>query len=478
MGQVDPLKQQARLDKFVEDFDRATPAVRVVPPPEDEAPLAEAAGLSDDCLALSFAGTRPEYRRVAAWGKWMKFDGGRWAEDATLSIFTDVREFLRWRAKRESVDETVCALRSKQRVAAVESLARSDRRYVATASQWDADPWLLNTPAGALDLKTGTLLGHTPEQYLTKQATVSPLPGCPQWLKFIDEITGGNEELAAYLQRLAGYCMTGITTEHALVFCYGTGGNGKSVFLNTISRVLGDYAAVAPMTTFTETKNEQHPTDLAGLRGARLVIATETEAGKGWNEARIKQLSGGDPISARLLRGDFFTFIPTFKLVIAGNHRPRVQNADEAMRRRLHIVPFTVTIPPERRDPKLAEKLEAEGPGILAWMVAGCLEWREGGLNPPPQVRAATTDYFDRQDVFAAWLEEHCEIGSDKWALPKELYASWKQYAEERRERVGRQSDFCNRMDAAGFSQPRDNRRGRYWLGISVKSGTEEELPF
>ena len=179
-----------------------------------------------------------------------------------------------------------------------------------TVDVWDKDPWLLNTPGGIVDLQTGKMLPHDPEQYITKITAVAPEGDCPRWLRFLDEITGGNVELQQFLQRVAGYSLTGSTKEHALFFAYGTGGNGKGVFLNTLSAILADYAAVAPMESFIASNAERHPTDLAGLRGARLVTSQETEEGRRWAESKIKALTGGDPISARFMRQDFFTYHP------------------------------------------------------------------------------------------------------------------------------------------------------------------------
>ena len=204
----------------------------------------------------------------------------------------------------------------------------------------------------------------------------------------------GNTELQGFLQRYIGYCCTGFTTEHVFVFAYGTGANGKSTFINTIARIFGDYATVADMSTFIASNTEHHPTDLAKLRGARLVVAQETQRGRRWDETKIKALTGGDKITARFMRQDFFDFTPTFKLFICGNHKPRLANVDEAMRRRLLLVPFTVQIPPAERDPQLAEKLEAEWPAILRWCIDGCLEWQRIGLAPPAIVRDATDEYF------------------------------------------------------------------------------------
>ena len=175
---------------------------------------------------------------------------------------------------------------------------------------------------------------------------------------------------------MCGYALTGITREHALFFLYGTGANGKSVFLNTVSGIMADYATTAPIETFIASRDERHPTDIAGLQGARLVTAFETEDGRRWAESKLKALTGGDRVAARFMRQDFFEFVPQFKLLIAGNHKPRLRAVDEAMRRRFNLVPFTVTIPEPERDKDLAEKLRDEWPGILRWMVERCLAWQ------------------------------------------------------------------------------------------------------
>ena len=197
---------------------------------------------------------------------------------------------------------------------------------------------------------------------ITKLTAVAPAPtaDCPRWLAFLDETTGGDADLIRFLQQWCGYCLTGETREHALVFVHGGGGNGKSVFLNTITRIMHDYATTAAMDTFTASKFDKHPTDLAMLRGARLVTASETEEGRAWAEARVKQMTGGDPITARFMRQDFFTFFPNFKLFIIGNHKPVLQNVDDAAKRRFNIVPFTRK--PEKPDRELETKLAGEWP--------------------------------------------------------------------------------------------------------------------
>jgi len=251
---------------------------------------------------------------------------------------------------------------------------------------------------------------------MTKITAVAPEGDCPLWRKFLAEITGNDDELQGFLQRFAGYSLTGSILEHALFFFYGTGTNGKGVFLNTLTAVLADYAAVAPMEAFVVTQGERHPTDLAGLRGAGLVTAQETERGRRWAESKVKALTGGDPITARLMRQDFFTYMPTFKLAIAGNHKPSLSGVNAAIRRRLHLIPFTVTI--AKPDKKLPEKLRPEWPGILQWVIDGCLQWQREGLNPPNAVREATDAYLAQEDSFRQWVEDCCVVGRNRWTTP------------------------------------------------------------
>ena len=222
------------------------------------------------------------------------------------------------------------------------------------------------------------------------------------------------------------------------MFGEGTGGNGKGVLVNTVAGVLGDYATTASMDVFTASDWDRHPTELARLRGARLVTASETEEGRQWAEARIKALTGGDVIAARFMRRDFFEFRPAFKLFIIGNHRPSLRNVDEAMRRRLNIVAFNNK--PAVPDRALEEKLQAEWPGILRWMIDGCLAWQAEGLRPPESVKDTTQDYFDAQDSFGAWLDAACivEPGNDfRKATTRELFESWSAYARAANEQSG-----------------------------------------
>ena len=279
-------------------------------------------------------------------------------------------------------------------------------------------------------MRTGTLRPSSSADYITTITAVSPGGDCPIWKRFLDRVTGGDGALQDYLQSVCGYALTGDTGEDALFFLYGTGANGKSVFIKTVAGILGDYHTSAPMEMFCVSNNDRHPTDLAMLRSARLVTSVETEEGKRWDEAKIKNLTGGDRIQARFMRQDFFEYVPQFKLLIAGNHRPTIRTVDEAIRRRMNLIPFTVTIPKDERDPELADKLKAEWPGILAWMIEGCSMWQRDRLRPPPAVAAATKDYLLGQDVLQAFLNECCAVGPKYDDTIDHIWRGWKVFQQ------------------------------------------------
>jgi putative DNA primase/helicase len=285
----------------------------------------------------------------------------------------------------------------------------------------------------------------------------------------LSEFTGGDSRLQSFLQRMIGYALTGSTREHALFFLYGTGANGKTVFLSTVSGLLSDYAKTAPASSFTASTSEQHPTDLAGLRGARLVTAIETEDGARWPEAKIKSLTGGDKIAAKFMRCDFFEFVPEFKLVIAGNHKPGLRSVDEAIRGRLHLIPFTVTIPRDERNPRLVEKLRAEFAGILSWAIGGCLAWQREGLNPPEVVREATANYLADEDAFGCWLEDRCNIGAEYWTPGSVLFSDHKEWLERNGERAPSQKRFTQSVESRGFVQERTSA-ARGFRGIRLRA--------
>lgn len=377
-------------------------------------------------------------------GRWYQWTGTFWRPDDLDVAF----EFVRVLAREMTENRETKDLKEVRKVSfanGVERFTRSDPVFAVTATSWDRDPFLAGTPGGTIDLRNGILRPSDPAEGITKITSVTPASSacCPIWKRFLAEACAGDDELVRFLKQWSGYSLTGDVREHALVFGYGPGGNGKSVFLNTVAGIMADYAVTAPADTFTASLNDRHPTDLAMLRGARLVAASETEHGRTWAESRIKQLTGGDPVTARFMRRDFFTFQPEFKLFVVGNHQPSLVNVDDAARRRINIVPF-LTKPP-RPDLELEQKLRPEWPAILRWMIDGCLDWQAHGLIRPRCVIEATADYFEEQDTFDQWLTENCEIrpGSD---LVREtsaaLFKSWTRYAVAAGEKAGSKKAF------------------------------------
>ena len=424
---------------------------------------------SDEALALRFADEHAhDARYVALWGQWMHYDGRQWKPDVSLIAVRNARDVCRTASAETGNLPIASRLASAGTIYAVEKLARADKRLAANVDMWDADPWQLNTPDHVVDLRTGKKRPHDPFDYHTRMTAVSPHNGCPLWMSFLDRIFAANNDMIGYLQRLAGYALTGRTAEHVMGFCHGSGANGKSTLLNTLSGILGNYSAVAPMDALTASAIDRHPTEIAMLRGARLVTANETEEGRRWAEARIKALTGGDPITARQLYCDTFTFIPQFKLVVAGNHKPGLTGVDEAIRRRIHLVPFTVTIPTEERDPALCEKLKAEWPGILAWAIEGCLNWQTVGLKPPPAVVEATERYLESEDAISLWIEERCEKSKTEWESSSALYASWKHWAECAGEYASSQKRFIQVLESKGLMSVR-KAKGRGILGLRLR---------
>jgi putative DNA primase/helicase len=428
------------------------------------APVPAAPSFSEEAMALEFAERHSAFLRyVPPWGQWMQWTGTHWRKDDMLLAYDLARPIVRDYAMR--VSRGGDKLASAKTVAAVSRLAQSDRKIVAAMDQWDADPWLLNTPDGIIDLRTGAMRPACPEEYVTKITAVSPGGNYPTWRAHLKKVTGGDRELESFLKRIFGYALTGSTQEHALFFFYGGGGNGKGVTLETVASILSGYQRTAPVETFTETRGERHPTELAMLMGARLVTAQETEEGRRWAESRLKSLTGGDKISARFMQKDFFEFTPQFKLFIAGNHKPGLRNVDEAIRRRLHLVPFTVTIPREERDPRLKDKLKDEWSGILAWMIEGCLEWKRDGLKPPAVVTQATDEYLADEDVSSNWMEECCEKSCDGWEAVADLYASFDSWAKASNEFVMTKRRFSQKLSDLGFVPIREGKDRTHGFG-------------
>ncbi len=467
---IEPIPQDRMTFDEMEDIVREAASIATgetlqpVPTPPECSP----AEYADDALALKFTELHgDDLRFTAAWGRWNVWTGSVWRQDETLRVFDLVRKICRAESSACKTGRVSERIASAKTVYAVERLARADRCHAATVDQWDADPWLLNTTGGVVDLRTGKLRPAMRDDYLTKITTVAPGGDCLLWQSFLSRITDGNEELQRFLQRMCGYALTGVTSEHALFFLYGTGGNGKSTFLDTISGLMGDYAKPAPIETFIDSKNERHPTDLAGLQGARLVTAFETEEGRRWAESKLKQLTGGDPIAARFMRQDFFKFVPQFKLAIAGNHKPGLRTVDEAIRRRFNLLPFTVTVPASERDLEFKDKLRKEWGGILQWMIEGCLAWQAKGLHRPTVVSEATESYLSAEDALARWIEDRCELQAAHWTPGAALFDDWCQWAVANGEFVGSQKRFSQNLESRGFTS-KPTRTARGFLGIGL----------
>ena len=437
-------------------------------------PDAEPCAANEDAIASRFAEKYKDTLRYChSWATWLRWDEICWVHDDRKLAFHFARE-----AAREANVAGKATPAKASTAAGVERFAQADPGLSTVGDDWDRDPFKLATPKGTVNLRTGETGPANPADHITKRTGVGPaLPGTatPLWSKFLHDATKGDAGLTAYLQRLLGYCLTGDTTEQMLGFFHGGGGNGKGVLVNTFTAILGDYATVAPMEAFTASKSDRHPTELAMLQGARFVTAQETEEGRGWNEPRIKQLTGGDPITARFMKMDFFTYVPMFKLILVGNNKPNLKSVDDAIRRRFQMVPFIHK--PAAPDPKLTEKLRDEWPGILRWAIDGCLEWQRQGLNPPKVVLDATKAYFEDQDLFRVWLDEHCEEGPRKEDTTAALYGSWSSWAVRNGDDPGSGKAFSARMIKAGFESAKHitgqhGKRG--FKGVTVKSYPRE----
>lgn len=413
---------------------------------------------TDDWLAERLVGElSQELRYDYPNDRWHVWDGARWAHasmgEQERAVMIGLRRLAaKLRAKAQALPDgkdkdklwkTVARLGNVGTLTSVTRMLQSHPRIVVGTDAFDQNLWELNTPGGTVDLTTGVLKEHQRESMHSKSTTVTPRPGrSPLWEKFLGEVTRDDADLQRYMQKLCGYALTGSTKEQTLNFVWGPGGNGKGVFLNTVISILDQYAATAPMDTFASTKGDKHPTDLAGLMGARLVTASETQAGRSWDEQRIKALTGGDKIRARFMRQDFVEFQPRFKLLLIGNHEPQIENVDDAMRRRIHMVPFTFT--PETRDLDLEEKLRPEHAQILQWMIDGCLLWQQEGLTPPEVVQLRTQEYFEEEDRPGKWLEQNTRPGG--YMTSADAYKSWALWCSQQGEHVGTQRDFTKQL--------------------------------
>ncbi len=367
-----------------------------------------------------------DLRWVGAWHRGLAWDGARFAIDdvglwphaaaETARVMfdeavTELREAIaREDADRAKVAKAAVAWAAKSqganRLSAMCQVARTMPRVVVAHERLDSNPMLFNVRNGTVDLSTGRLRQHRREDLLTKVAPVTydAEAQCPTWDASVLRWMGGDASLVEYLSRIIGYALTGVVTEHVFAFFFGAGANGKSTFLATMHAMFGDYASPAPRGLLFRSRGERHPTELASLHGRRFVTCSETEEGQAFDEALTKDITGGDPIECRRMREDFWTYQPTHKLFLAGNHKPTVRGDDEGIWRRIRLVPWTVTIPEGERDPELPAKLRAELPGILMWALRGCMAWQADGLETPAVVRDATAAYREENDTLGEFF--------------------------------------------------------------------------
>jgi len=351
-------------------------------------------------------------------------------------------------------------------------MAGPDPRIAASAEQWDRDPWLLGVPGGVIDLKTGKLIEADRSQYITKRTAVAPARGPhPLWDKVLSRASRGDPTMVSYLQKWAGYMLTGDTREEAFLFVHGPGGSGKSTFVQVLRDCMGSYAKATRIETFMTTRHGEHPTEIADLAGARLVSAPETEEGSRWNEGRIKMLTGRDKVKARFMGRDYFEFDPVCKIMIFGNHRPRLHSVGEEMKRRLHMVEFPDSIPVEEQDRGLKLAICAEYPAILQWMIEGSIAWQEQGLGRPEAVSQSTDDYLASQDTLGAWLEECCERSQDARCMVSGAYRSFENWAKARGEYVPSVTVFSEKMQARGIEKRKISVM--FFIGIALKTSDE-----
>ena len=433
-----------------------------------------------------------------AWGKWLFWDGARWriddrgraqalAKQSVLDLYRRAQAQIdalaqkpgdaEGRSQLKKIQATLAwALKSQSapRINALLDLARSEPGIPVLPDDLDRGPWLLNCRNGTLDLQKQTLRPHDPADYLTKLCPVefNPQAKCPTWERFLSEIFDYSESLTAYLQRLAGYWLTGLTTEHALAVLWGSGANGKSTLINALFHVLGpDYSGKASRDLLLVSHGDKHPTALAWLHGKRFVAAIESAEGARLDETLIKELTGGDQISARRMREDFWTFEPTHKIALATNHKPQVRGQDYAIWRRLRLIPFTVCFLEDKQDKTLGEKLRAEAPGILTWLVKGCKLWQQHGLQDPPEVLEATGQYRSEQDTLGAFLLDRCLQGPTYQAKASVLYAAYKDWCEQSGERIISKRKFCAALRDKGFEGYTNN--GPWFRGIALAEPTD-----
>lgn len=428
---------------------------------------------SDIALASAFVSlAKLDYRWTPGMA-WMVYDGTIWRRDDRLQRYDLAKDVcVRFSALTED-DGEARRIASAKTVAATLSLAQVDQQLVVPADAWDREPMSLNTPGGIVDLTTGEKRFRGID-YVTQAARVTPDPKakCPTWLRFLDSVFMGDRDLIEFMRRSAGYWVTGSRREQVIHFLYGLGANGKSVLVELLQWLIGSYSLKLPASVLMQAKGERHPTELAQLRGKRLAVSSELDENSYFNESLIKELTGDDTLTARFMRGDFFEFAMSQKHVIVGNFKPRLRGGDPAMARRMLLVPFNTSFKGADRDPMMLDKLKAEAPAIMAWIVQGAVDWHRGGLAVPASVRDVSAEYMSDHDDLALWIDECCERQGE--ATASDLYSSFTRWKKARGEHAPSQTTWGSRITTlSGIGKRRSN--GWRYTGLRL---TQRELGF
>ncbi len=408
-------------------------------------------------------------------GGWFSWTGIRWEQDKSGEIhrrtYAMLKSNLVYAAEcgnHDAVKKIVGGM-TAHRVNSIIATAANMEQVRIRADRFDSNPLLFTVLNGTIDLSTGELRDHDRNDHITKLAEVDYYPEAkaPEWERFTARVLP-DDELRAFVQRAVGYSMTADVSEQCMFINHGSGANGKSTFMGLIHAALGSYAMHTPVDTLM-VKRSGIPNDVARLKGQRFVTASESEVGDRLAESRVKEMTGQDTISARFMRAEWFDFEPTHKLWLSTNHKPKIRGTDEAIWRRIRLIPFTVTVPKGERDKKLPEKLRAELPGILAWAVRGVLEWQRTGLREPDQIRSATAAYKADMDVIGGFIGDECVEHPDARVSVNELYESYKCWAEQHGEFVKDSREFSTHMEERGYEKKRSGPNGSTrWHGIGL----------
>jgi putative DNA primase/helicase len=420
--------------------DSGPPSLSVVPDQGTDAADYSCSDLGNAELLAAAHGER--FRYVRARKVWLVWRDGRWREDETGEIMRAAKETVRDRLaraaaidnddKRQREARWALASHSDQRLGAMVRLASTEPGIVLAADELDRDPYLLACANGVIDLRTGRLRPHDPADLISLGTEISydADATCPRWLEFLDQVFDGDGALIGFMQRGSGYALTGDTREHVMFVLHGSGRNGKTTYVETMRKVVGDFARPTPFDTFARVRDRGTRNDLAGLHRARLVVAAESGEGRKLDEATVKIVTGGDSVPCRFLYGEFFSYKPGYKIFLITNHRPGVEGDDDAIWSRIKLVPFEISFK-GREDKKLEETLAGELPGILAWAVRGCLAWQRDGLGTAPAVETATSEYREDEDVLGAFLAEHCREEKHAQVLATDLRTAYDAFCKD-----------------------------------------------